>query len=93
MKNAWIISVVALLTITGGCFAQQASIVGTVTDQSGAVIPHVKVTVQNPARGFTRQLTTNSAGAYVAASVPIGDYVITAEHPGFQRLVKTGIVL
>ncbi len=75
------------------CVAQQASIVGTVTDTSGAVIPGAHVTVQNPARGVTRQLVTNSTGAYVAASLPIGTYEVSAEHSGFQRLVRSGIVL
>jgi hypothetical protein len=74
-------------------FAQQASIVGTVTDTSGAVIPGANITVSNLAKGLTRTLVSNSAGAYVAADLPIGDYVITAEAHGFQRLVRTGIVL
>ena len=56
-----------------------AQIVGTVTDASGAVIPGAKVTVTDPQRGYTRELTTNSAGAYVVSAVPIGTYNVTAE--------------
>jgi hypothetical protein len=93
MKRSFLLLTIMLLGLTLACFAQETSIVGTVTDTSGAVIPGAKVTIENPAKGFTRHLVTNSAGAYVAASIPIGTYVVTAEAPGFQRLVRSGIVL
>jgi Carboxypeptidase regulatory-like domain len=70
-----------------------AQIVGTVTDASGAVIPGAKVTVVDPQRGYTRDLVTNSAGAYAVSAVPIGTYTITAEATGFQKLVQSGITL
>ena len=70
-----------------------ATIVGTVIDSSGGVIPGAKVTVSNPEKGFTRELSTNTAGEYTAPKVPIGDYAITAENEGFQRLVRSGITL
>jgi len=70
-----------------------ATIVGTVTDTSGAVIPGAKVTVANPDKGFRRDLVANSAGEYIAAKIPIGAYVVTGEAHGFQRLVRTGITL
>ncbi|MDE3180503.1 MAG: TonB-dependent receptor [Acidobacteriota bacterium] len=82
-----------LFGMAATCLGQQASIVGTVTDTTGAVIPGAQVTIKNAAKGFTRNLVTNSAGAYVAASIPIGAYTITGEHPGFQRLVRSGINL
>ncbi|MBZ5596329.1 MAG: TonB-dependent receptor [Acidobacteriia bacterium] len=68
-----------------------ANIVGTVTDASGAVIPDVNVTVSNPDRGFTRKLISDSAGEYTAARVPIGNYIVTVEKAGFQKLVRSGI--
>lgn len=70
-----------------------ATIVGTVTDSSGAIIPNAKVTVANPDRGFTRDVASDSAGDYTAVRVPIGNYTITAEVSGFQKLVRTGITL
>ena len=70
-----------------------ATIVGTVTDSSGGVIPSAKVTASNPAKGFSRELTTNTAGDYTAAKVPIGDYVVSVEVAGFQKLVRSGIPL
>jgi hypothetical protein len=70
-----------------------ANIVGTVTDPSGAVIPDVQVTVANADRGFTRRVVSDSAGEYTAPRVPIGNYVITLEKTGFQKLVRSGITV
>ncbi len=91
---------VILLCATLLCFVSltgwaqdQATIVGAVTDTSGGVIPRARVTVSNPDKAFTRELVTNSAGEYTAAKVPIGNYVITAEAQGFQKLVRSGITL
>jgi len=69
------------------------TLVGTVVDSTGAVIPGAKVTVENPDKGFHRDLVSNAAGEYTAAKIPIGDYVITAEAPGFQKLVRSGITV
>jgi hypothetical protein len=70
-----------------------ATIVGTVTDSSGAIVPGAKVTVANPDRGFVRDVASDSAGEYVAARIPIGNYVVTAEVSGFQKLERSGIAL
>ncbi|HXX24121.1 MAG TPA: carboxypeptidase-like regulatory domain-containing protein [Terriglobia bacterium] len=70
-----------------------ATIVGTVTDPTGAVMPGVRVAVSNPDKGYSRELLTDTAGAYVAAKVPIGSYAITAEATGFQRTAVEGVVL
>ena len=70
-----------------------ATIVGTVLDASGAVVPGAKVSVSNPDRGFLRTVESGSSGEYTAARIPIGEYVITAEATGFQKLVRSGISL
>jgi hypothetical protein len=80
------------LSITAWC-QDTASIVGTVTDPTGAVIPKVKLTISNPDRGFTRELISDSAGYYSISAVPIGNYVVTAEAPGFEKLVRSEITL
>jgi hypothetical protein len=76
-----------------GWAQDEATIVGTVTDTSGAVVPGAKVTVANPDKGFTRETTSNTAGDYTVAKIPIGDYQVTAEASGFQKLLRTGISL
>ncbi len=83
-----------LLGACGAAVAQDtATIGGTVTDTSGAVVPGAKVRVSNPEKGFVRDLESNAVGDYTAAKVPIGNYVITAEAHGFQKLVRSGITL
>jgi len=70
-----------------------ATIVGTVSDPSGAVVPGASVTVSNPTRGYVRQVTTDSAGTYQAPTLPLGEFVVTAEAKGFQNTVVSGIHL
>jgi len=70
-----------------------ATIVGTVRDSSGAMVPGAQVTVSNPERGFTRDVASDSAGEYTAARIPIGNYVVSTEVTGFEKLVRSGIVL
>ena len=70
-----------------------ASIVGTVTDPSGALVPNAKVVVENPQKGFVRELTTNSVGAYSVAPVPVGGYTVTVQATGFKQSIRTGITL
>src|SRR5499427_4082452 len=73
-----------LCLIPAASYAQTATLVGTVTDPSGAVMPNVNVTVTNPATGWTRTIPTNDAGQYVVADVQIGHYNIKAEASGFK---------
>jgi hypothetical protein len=77
------------------CFGQiqSGSIVGTVTDQSGAVVPIASVVLRNEGTGFVRSVVTNQSGGYVAYSIPTGNYTITVEAKGFQRLERRGVRL
>ena len=58
--------------------AQEASIVGTVTDPSGATVPGVQITITNLDTGLTRTIPTNEAGQYVLADLHIGHYTVTS---------------
>jgi len=73
--------------------ANNGEIKGTVTDNSGAVVPGVKVTITNVQTGVSTVATTNAAGIYDAPSVPIGDYKITFAKEGFRQLVRDGVTL
>ena len=65
---------------------------GTVTDQSGAILPGVSVVLKNLDRATTRSTVSNAAGQYVFASVPPGPYEITAELSGFStQQVRTKV--
>lgn len=73
--------------------AQSGTIVGTVTDPAGAAVPSANITLRNENTGFQRSVVTNTAGAYVAYSVPTGPYTITVEASGFQKLERRGVRL
>jgi Carboxypeptidase regulatory-like domain len=66
---------------------------GIVTDATGAVMPGTTVTLLNTDTGVLRQLNTNAAGLYDAVSILPGQYRITFEKQGFQKVVRDGIVL
>jgi carboxypeptidase family protein len=73
-----------LCLIPAASFAQNATIVGTVTDPSGAVMPNVNVTVTNAETSWSRTIPTNDSGQYVVPDVPIGHYSVKAEASGFK---------
>src|ERR1700693_3565778 len=66
---------------------------GTATDQSGAVLPGVTVTVLNNETGVIRTFVTNGDGLYDTNSILPGTYTVTFSKPGFEKLVKNSIVL
>jgi len=73
--------------------SQSGTIVGTVTDQGGAVVPGATVELTNQGTQFSRAVPVNTSGQYVASSVPTGRYTITVQHPGFRKLVRANIEL
>jgi len=70
-----------------------ASLVGTITDPSGAVVTGVSVTLVNKATGVQRVVSSNESGVYTAELLKIGDYKVTVSKPGFQTFVNDGIHL
>lgn len=69
------------------------TILGTVTDSSGAVVPSASVTVLNTDTSLVREGTTDNAGNYQVPNLLPGNYRITVEHKGFQKAVINGITL
>src|SRR3982751_774536 len=90
-----------LVVIFGFClfanrgFSQsvRGTILGTVTDASGAVISGAHVTVQQTATGSTRSEVTNEAGEYSIAQLPVGPYLVSVEQSGFKKTERTGVEL
>ncbi len=70
-----------------------ASIRGTVTDTSGAVVPGATVTVTGETTGFTRSTTTNTSGFYTLPELPVGTYTLEVTLQSFKSAVRKGIVL
>ena len=89
---------VAVLTMAvlscGTVWAQAtAQISGTVTDQTGALLPGVEVTGTQTDTGLGRSAVTNETGSYVLPILALGPYRLEVTLPGFQTYVQTGIVL
>ena len=70
-----------------------AEIIGAVQDASGGILPGVVVTAVHISSGFTVERITDQEGAFLLSSLPVGEQIITAELPGFKRLVREGISL
>jgi Carboxypeptidase regulatory-like domain len=81
-----------LLLCCGPALGQEtASILGTVADQSGAVVPNATVTLTNTSTGASRSVTTNQAGSYNAPDLPIGTYTVKVDAPGFKTYEQQNV--
>jgi hypothetical protein len=79
----------------GGLFAQveKATLSGTVTDPSGAVIVDAKIQAKNVNTGVTYSGVTDGQGRYILPEMQIGTYEVSAQKSGFQQMLQTGVVL
>src|SRR5690606_10269500 len=68
------------------------TLTGTVRDVSGAPVQGAAVTVRSTEQGLSRTLTTDSTGRFRAPLVPIGEYTVTIEAPGYSSVVQTARV-
>ena len=82
-----LLSEMALAQVTTG------SILGTVRDSTGAVIPGATVRLKNLETGLERTLSTDAAGRYSASQLGLGLYEVSVEATGFQSAVRSGIEL
>jgi Carboxypeptidase regulatory-like domain/TonB-dependent Receptor Plug Domain len=80
-----------LLAISSPAQTFRGTILGTVTDASGAAIAGAGVTIKNTGTGLTRTVTTSDDGSYAVPELPIGAYSITVEKSGFKSSTITGI--
>jgi hypothetical protein len=94
MKN--LIAVLMFVLLTSAASAQTtgaATIVGTVTDTTGAIVPGAKVTVVNTQTGFNFEGETNNEGYYYVPYLRPGVYNVTVEAQGFKKYVRDAIEL
>src|SRR5262245_22795404 len=72
---------------------EQATITGTVTDKSGAVIPDAKVVITNIRTQAVRETKTTGDGHYTAPYLPVGQYEVAVEMAGFKRAQVKDVTL
>ena len=70
-----------------------ATITGTITDASGAVVPGAQIVVHNSGTGEERAAVSDSAGVYVVPSLPVGTYRVSVASPGMQSMAANNIPL
>jgi hypothetical protein len=87
--------ILAITALPAAIFAQETTgtIIGTVTDDSGAVLPGVTVVVKHLGTGQTFERVTSAEGFYTAPLLPVGQYEVTFTLTGFQPRVVRGVSL
>jgi hypothetical protein len=93
MRARIILMFVLLAAITVSAQTFRGTILGTVTDPSGAVVAGAKVTVKNVGTGLERTTETSADGSYALPELPIGTYTVTVTLTGFQTSVTTGVAV
>ena len=84
-----------LVTVSTLAFGQSstASILGNVTDQSGAAVAGASVTVTNAGTGLQRVTQTDASGNYVVPTLPVGIYKVEAKSQGLQTQIANNVEL
>jgi hypothetical protein len=93
VKAAFVLAASLLAVSPAHAQIDTGSIVGTVSDSSGAVLPGVTVTATQDGTGFATTATTNSRGQYVFTALRIGRYTLSAELQNFKRGVRRDVEL
>ncbi|MGO9324734.1 MAG: carboxypeptidase regulatory-like domain-containing protein [Terracidiphilus sp.] len=86
-------AVAALLFFAYQVTAQEGTILGTVSDPSGAVVANASVNIVNLETGLSSVVVSDGAGQYVAPDLRIGHYTIKVAASGFKAVEKTGVML
>ncbi|HEY6249967.1 MAG TPA: TonB-dependent receptor [Candidatus Angelobacter sp.] len=95
MNKSVLTTTLVFLLACIGVMAQTttATLSGVVRDSTGAVIPQVKITLKNVAKGTSRVVSTDSEGRYNLSAVEPGTYELRADRTGFATEVQTGLIL
>jgi len=90
-----IVFAVFALAVAASAAAQlpTATILGTVRDSGGAVVPGATITVTNTDTGFSRTGVTGGDGTYRLPALPVGRYEVRVELQGFRTAVRSGLTM
>jgi hypothetical protein len=96
MRNAFLFLLIALIGTnvaisTANAQVLYGSLLGTVTDQSGAVVPQATLTLTNTENGQIRETTTDAEGRYGFQNVQAGTYELKATATGFRTVTRTNV--
>jgi Carboxypeptidase regulatory-like domain len=93
LAAATLVACLSLVPAVGFAQVATGTILGNVTDTSGAAVPGAQVTATNPATQFSRSTTTDAAGQYALLLLPVGQYKVDVTLTGFNTFSQTGIAL
>jgi len=86
-------TILGIYTIPAAAQVLYGTILGTVEDATGAVVPNAKVRVTERATGFTRDATSDVSGNYSVLSIPLGSYSVKVAANGFKTLTRSGVAV
>ena len=93
LKTLAITLLLCILIVPLAAQSTSGTIVGTVTDPTGAVVAGANVTVTNQGTGIALKTTTDSTGNYVLTPVAVGTYSVTVESAGFKKSISSNITV
>jgi outer membrane receptor protein involved in Fe transport len=92
LQRTLLSSFLALLwVVTAYGQAVNSTLLGTITDTSGAAVPNARIIITEVNTGIARNANTNDSGNYSFPDLPPGTYTVTAELSGFKRVSKTNV--
>ena len=91
LRFAFAVALVCLFAVPLSAQTFRGSILGTVTDPNGAVVPEATVTAKNVGTGIERTTTTDSFGNYTLSELQTGIYEVTVQKSGFKTATVTGV--
>jgi hypothetical protein len=85
----WVSVVLFGVTYLSAQSINSGTVVGTVTDQSGAIVRSAKVTLRNPVAGYEQSVVTDAAGSFRLNNIPQNNYRLTVAAPGFAPVIQS----
>jgi hypothetical protein len=93
MRTVLLVTLLIFCTATLNAQSTTGTLLGTVKDPSGSVVPGAKVQVVNEATGIAVEASTNESGDYVALNLPAASYRVKVESAGMQSVTVSGVRL
>jgi Carboxypeptidase regulatory-like domain/TonB dependent receptor-like, beta-barrel len=92
-RSAATLAILLALSLAASAQFDTGTIAGTVTDSTGAVVPHANLTITNVGTSIQKTMQADDEGTFVASAMPFGTYVVTATAANFAEAKSQPIVL